>query len=66
MEKAEGKYEVAIEVKGKILGVRQVTNRGRVQIPRVVRDQLKVREGDRVYWVELEERIYITKAVKIP
>jgi AbrB family looped-hinge helix DNA binding protein len=63
--KVESKYEVDVEIKGKILGVRQVTNRGRVQIPSYVKHKLKLKDGDRVYWVESNGRIYLMKAVVI-
>ena len=59
------KYQVTSEVKGKILGVRQVQDRGRVQIPRHVKKKLNIKDGDSVYWVELDQKIYIMKAVAI-
>jgi len=65
MVKVESKYYTDTEVKGRILGVRKVANRGRVQIPRAVKDILKIEDGDKVYWVEWGERIYVVKAVSI-
>jgi bifunctional DNA-binding transcriptional regulator/antitoxin component of YhaV-PrlF toxin-antitoxin module len=63
--KVESKYKVNVDVKGTILGVRQVTNRGRVQIPRIVKRKLKINDKDNVYWIELDGRIYLMKAVDI-
>ena len=59
------KYQVTPEVKGEVLGVRQVQDRGRVQIPRRVKDKLNIKDGDNVYYVGLEGRVYIMKAVEI-
>ena len=61
----ESKYLVNTDVKGTILGVRQIQDRGRVQIPKRIREKLNIVTGDLVYWVELGERIYLTKVVKI-
>lgn len=60
-----GKYEVTAKVEGIIVGVRQLQNRGRVQIPKVVREKLRIKDGDNVYWVEDKGRFYIVKAVEI-
>ena len=62
---AETRYGVEPKVKGKILGVRQVQDRGRVQIPRHAKKKLNIKDGDSVYWVELDQKIYIMKAVAI-
>jgi AbrB family looped-hinge helix DNA binding protein len=55
-------YEVIEEIKGVIVGVRQVQDRGRVQIPKKIREEMKLRDGDAVYWVRLNGRYYIVKA----
>ena len=65
VDKPTSTYLVITEVKGLILGVRKMQNRGRVQIPKKVREKLKMKEGDSVYWVEHENMICVTKAVKI-
>jgi len=60
-----GKYVTSTEVKGIILGVRKVQDRGRVQIPKDVRDKLSLSDGDSVYWIELGDAIYVVKAIEI-
>lgn len=67
VERYKGKYVVNVKekIKGKILGVRQIQDRGRVQIPKVVREKLHLREGDNVYWIEGTEYIYLIKAVEL-
>jgi len=59
------RYVVETEVRGMILGVRQVQDKFRIQIPKVAREKLRLNEGDYVYFVEEDEKIYIMKAVKI-
>jgi bifunctional DNA-binding transcriptional regulator/antitoxin component of YhaV-PrlF toxin-antitoxin module len=62
----KSKYAVtATDVKGMILEVSKVQDRGRTQIPKIVREKLKVEDEDRVYWVEFDEKIYVMKAVKV-
>ena len=65
MDDPIGTYELNVEVKGKILAVRKIQDRGRIQIPRSIRDKLRLHEGESVYWVELNNRYYIAKAVNI-
>jgi len=61
-----GKYSVPPNIKGKILGVRTVQDRGRVQIPKSARTKLHIQDGDDVYWVEGSDgKIYIAKSVAI-
>mgnify|MGYP001052223283 CR=1 FL=1 len=61
-----GKYAVTPDIKGVILGVRKIVERGRVQIPKEVRNQLNVKDGDYVYWVKtLDGKILVAKAVEI-
>lgn len=59
------KYQVTTKIEGTIIGVRQVQNRGRVQIPKIVRDKLRLKDGDAVYWVDDGSKFYIAKAVAI-
>jgi len=61
----KSKYVIESKIEGTILGVRQVQDKGRIQIPKTVRDKLNLRDGDSVYWVEGEGIIYIIKALKI-
>jgi len=63
----KGKYLVKDqEIKGQILGVRDVQDKFRVQIPKIVREKLGLSRKDRVYFVEsVDGRIYIARAVKI-
>ncbi len=54
------------EIKGTILGVRQLRDRGRLQVPKVVREELGIRDGDGVYWIKgIDDIIYIIKATEI-
>jgi len=60
------KYLITSNIKGEILGVRTVQNRGRVQIPKKIRDLIDLRDGDNVYWLRgLDGRFYIAKAVEL-
>jgi bifunctional DNA-binding transcriptional regulator/antitoxin component of YhaV-PrlF toxin-antitoxin module len=62
----KSKYAVTTtDVKGMILEVSKVQDRGRTQIPKIVREKLKVEDEDRIYWVEFDEKIYVMKAVKV-
>ena len=61
----DAKYQLSVEVKGEVIGVRKVHDRGRVQIPKRVRDELRVKDGDGVYWIKFDEKFYVTKAVII-
>ena len=61
-----GRYEVVSEVRGRIVAVRQVQDRGRVQIPKEIRRELGLSDGDSVYWVRGPDgRFYIVKATEI-
>jgi len=59
------KYQLSVEIKGEIIGVRKVHDRGRVQIPSRVREELRVKDGDGIYWIKFDEKFYVTKAVII-
>lgn len=60
------KYKVTVEIKGKIVGVRQIQDRGRVQIPKTVRKILNLKDGDSVYWIDGGDgKIYIVKQVEM-
>lgn len=60
------KYDVSAKVEGTIIGVRQVQDRGRIQIPKPIRVKLELKDGDSVYWVEgYDKKFFITKAVKL-
>lgn len=66
MATPEGTFEVSTDIKGEFLGRRKIQDRGRVQIPQIVRKELHIRDGDYVYWIKgLDGRITITKAVKV-
>ena len=60
------KYEASGLVHGEIRGVRRVQDHGRVQIPRMVRDKLGIKDGDQIYWMEESDgKIYVCKATRI-
>ena len=60
------RYTVTADIKGEIMGVRTVQDRGRLQIPKKVRDLIGLEDGDSVYWIHgLDGRFYIAKAVEI-
>jgi AbrB family looped-hinge helix DNA binding protein len=61
----DAKYHISPEIKGEIIGVRKVHDRGRVQIPKKVRVELRVKDGDGIYWIKYDEKYYVTKAVVI-
>ncbi len=59
------RYTITADIKGEIMGVRVVQDRGRLQIPKKVRDLIGLEDGDSVYWVQgLDGRFYIAKAVE--
>ena len=60
------KYIVTPDIKGEILGVRTLQNRGRIQVPKKVRDILGLKDGDSIYWVQgLDGRLYIAKSFEL-
>lgn len=60
------RYTVRPDIKGEIIGVRKVHDRGRLQVPKEVRDSIGLEEGDSVYWLRgLDGRFYIAKAVEL-
>ncbi len=62
-----GRYVVGQpEIKGTIVGVRQLQDRGRLQVPKEVREGIGLVDGDDVYWVKgLDGRFYIAKSVEL-
>jgi len=60
------KYLVTSDIKGEILGVRTLQNRGRIQVPKKVRDIIGIEDGDSIYWIQgLDGRLYIAKSVEL-
>ena len=60
------RYTITTDIKGEIMGVRTVQDRGRLQIPKKVRELIGLEDGDSVYWVQgLDGRFYIAKAVEL-
>lgn len=60
------RYTVTADIKGEIMGVRTIQDRGRLQIPKKVRDLIGLKDGDSVYWIHgLDGRFYISKAVEL-
>jgi len=59
------RYTVMPDIKGEIIGVRKIQDRGRLQVPKEIRDLIGLEEGDSVYWLRgLDGRFYIAKAVE--
>jgi len=48
-----------------ILAVRKIHGRGRVQLPKEVRQTLFLQDGDYVYFVQEGDRIFIEKSPKL-
>ncbi len=60
------RYTITTDITGEIMGVRTVQDRGRLQIPKKVRDLIGLEDGDSVYWIQgLDGRFYIAKAVEL-
>ncbi len=60
------RYTITTDIKGEIVGVRTVQDRGRLQIPKKVRELIGLEDGDSVYWIQgLDGRFYIAKAVEL-
>ncbi len=60
------RYTITPDITGEIMGVRTVQDRGRLQIPKKVRDLIGLEDGDSVYWIQgLDGRFYIAKAVEL-
>lgn len=58
------KYQVTNQ--NTIIAVRQVQNRGRVQIPPEILENLQIRYGDKIFWIRtLDGKYAIIKSVKI-
>lgn len=55
-------YEIVEELKGTIVGVRKVQDKGRIQIPKKIREEMGLSDGDAVYWVSRDGRYYIARA----
>lgn len=55
-----------IPIKGTVIGVRTIKNRGRIQVPKTIRDALNFDTGDKICWIKgLDGRFYIAKAVEL-
>jgi len=62
----ERRYRVTKKIEGKIIAVRKVQDRGRVQIPSDIRKMMNLRDGDDVYWIHGPNgRFYVVKAVEL-
>jgi len=62
----ERRYLVTEKIKGVIVGVRKVQDRGRVQIPKTIREKMRLKDGDSVYWlIDPEGKYFIVKAGEI-
>ena len=62
MERRPG-FRVTRRVDGVIVAVRKMQDRGRIQIPKEVRQELGLSDGDTVYWVRSRDgKFYIVKA----
>ena len=63
---ALSKYQVTERIDGEIVGVRQIQDHGRIQIPKMVRNKLQLKDGDNAYWIEDKEgKIVLRKASQI-
>lgn len=63
---ADSKYQISQKVEGEIVGVRDLQNRGRIQVPVEIRRDLNLKDGDHVYWIRTKDGKYcISKAVAI-
>lgn len=52
-----------------IIGLAKVTSQGQVTIPKTVRDKLKLKEGDKVLFIQGDEHqsdVFIVKSEKEP
>ena len=47
---------------GSEVGVSPVSEKGQVTIPKEIRDSLKLKKGDRVVFLEVDERVVLRKA----
>jgi len=64
--KPERRYLVTEKIKGVIVGVRKVQDRGRVQIPKEIREKMRLKDGDSIYWViDPEGKYFIIKAGEV-
>ena len=62
MERRPG-FRVFRRVDGVIVAVRKMQDRGRIQVPKEVRQELGLSDGDTVYWVRSRDgKFYIVKA----
>jgi len=62
----ESKFKVASKIDGVIIAVRRVQDRGRIQIPKEIKKELGLKDGDFVYWVKSGDgKFYIVKASQL-
>jgi len=62
----KSKFTIIHHIEGLIIAVRKVQNKGRIQIPKEIRRQLNLEDGDLVYWVKsMDGKFYIVKAAQL-
>ena len=62
----DSKYQVSQKIEGEFIGVRQLQNRGRLQVPVAIRRDMGLTDGDHVYWIKTRDGKYcIAKATII-
>jgi AbrB family looped-hinge helix DNA binding protein len=53
------------ESRREVLGTSSITRKAQVTIPKRVRDRFKIKEGDLVMFIEMNDRLYIAKSTEV-
>lgn len=58
-------YVMVGESKREVLGTSTITRKAQVTVPKKVRDRFKLKEGDLVMFIEMNDRLYIAKSTEV-
>jgi bifunctional DNA-binding transcriptional regulator/antitoxin component of YhaV-PrlF toxin-antitoxin module len=59
----EPTYEIPIN--GKIIATSTMRDRGRTQVPPIVKKELNITDGDTIFWIKANNKIYVIKEAKV-
>jgi len=65
MSGVQGKSWIQCKRREKVMELAKVTLRGQITIPAAIRRKLKIREGDKVVFVEKDGRIFVENAAML-
>lgn len=53
------------DTRREVLGTSIITRKAQVTIPKKVRDRFKLKEGDLVMFIDINERLYLAKGTEV-